>query len=160
MEEYYICNKIDINMLRIITLVVLISMISKLNAQEQEDTSPPLAQNFLMVLSPESTYEGIASAQAELNDLKFDLEIDHLTFDQNYLESFEVAMNFDCPGKSQQRHKSKIQLNSGVPYPLHAIFIGEDCSHGTFSTNDEELKKLLPLLFPVNGPSHLLRVEP
>ena len=147
-------------MLRIFALLIMSIICLKLTAQQAKKEQPLLFNNFMILISAESTYESIVQTQAALNQRDFNLAFENLEFDKNRLVVFEVTMDFDCPNKPRQYHNSKILLNDGVPYPLHAIFIGEDCSHGTFSTNEEELKKLIPLLFPVNGPSFLRRVQP
>ncbi len=111
---------------------------------------------FMVMLSKESTMDKIRSVENKLVREGLDIQFEDIIYSPDHLEEFTVSFHFECPmlADPAQAHTSTISLrDGGQPFPLHVVFIGNDCSNGTFSTSREELSNLKSLFFKDKPPS-------
>lgn len=140
----------------LITTCLLFLIHSSLIGQFKDISRPDAPDRFMAFVSPMTTAEDIDTLRNTLEGFGFRMSIKQLTFTTDgQLISFFARIAPECDNEGFV-YEGMTDFAKKEEYQIAALFIGEDCSTGVFTTSHDNMKNMYGAFFPTKDPEYIL----
>ncbi len=145
----------QIVMIKAVFFIFMILACWEAQGQFKDISRLDLSDRFIAFIAPNSTPEYLDTLHMNLEAAAFKIALkDFVYTTDGQLKSFYAKIVSDC-ADGPSTYEGITDFGAKNQYPIAALFIGQDCSSGAFTTTYDNMKSMYNIFYPDQNPKYV-----